>query len=203
MMNPRATTRWQQEPRIGFELLTPWGREVLFRVIGLARQVLDGLVGSVDELQPIGYGAFDFESGGRVATILWPLGEGAEGSDEVTTLKDFGSAYSFLVERAASGAAYEEQAQAFAVDACTKLIAVCTARLTECPVCGFPGQEPPYAEDGSPSYATCRACGFHFDDADDGAYEFSTWRQRWIANGMPFAIPPCPTGWEPPASFSR
>src|SRR3954454_23354100 len=73
-----------------------------------------------------------------------------------------------------------------------------------CPVCGFPGlTEPPMSRSGGGSYEICPSCGFQFgvDDEDRGE-TYAGWRERWIAEGMPWrSASPAPAGWDPRAQL--
>ncbi|MGG5737376.1 hypothetical protein [Bacillus cereus group sp. IBL03679] len=54
-----------------------------------------------------------------------------------------------------------------------------------CLVCGFNELlEPPYDEDGDPSYEICPCCGFQFgfDDCDQG-HTFVKYRKKWLEEG--------------------
>ncbi len=51
-----------------------------------------------------------------------------------------------------------------------------------CPICGYDDlEEPPYDNDGDPSYEICSCCGFQygFDDLDR-EYDFEQYRQKWV-----------------------
>jgi hypothetical protein len=70
-----------------------------------------------------------------------------------------------------------------------------------CPACGYPElTESPYGRSGG-SYEICPSCGFEFGVTDDDkGFTFESWRQRWIAMGMPWwaaAVEPAPQGWDP------
>lgn len=72
-----------------------------------------------------------------------------------------------------------------------------------CPVCGYPAlSEPPRPPFGGGSYEICPSCGFQFGVSDDDeGITFGEWRERWIADGMPWrsvAIDP-PDDWDPMA----
>jgi len=56
-----------------------------------------------------------------------------------------------------------------------------------CPVCGYPElDEPPRSSSGGGSDEICPSCGFQFGlDDEDGGIGYATWRERWIAAGMP------------------
>jgi len=67
-----------------------------------------------------------------------------------------------------------------------------------CPVCGYPAlKENPV--NLSPSFEICRSCGFEFGISDDDlGFTFDQWRQKWIAEGMPWSsINKLPHGWDP------
>ncbi len=73
-----------------------------------------------------------------------------------------------------------------------------------CPVCGYPDlDEPPYRGSvgrGSASYEICPSCGFQFGWTDDDQHiTHEKWRERWIANDMPWAIEEMekPSDWNP------
>jgi len=75
----------------------------------------------------------------------------------------------------------------------------------QCPVCGYPGlAEPARFENGYPSYEICPSCGFEFGYDDDEAGDtYESWRERWIADGMPWRIRSyrTPPGWDPAAQL--
>jgi hypothetical protein len=70
-----------------------------------------------------------------------------------------------------------------------------------CPVCGFPGLigRPRGLRLGGPSDEICRCCGYQFGYTDDLLeIDDATWRERWIAEGMPWRdLEPPPVGWDP------
>jgi hypothetical protein len=71
-----------------------------------------------------------------------------------------------------------------------------------CPVCGYPGlTSPPVDEDGDGLFEFCPSCGFQFGVTDDDkGYTYESWRDRWVAEGMPWwarNIEPPPPGWDP------
>lgn len=77
-----------------------------------------------------------------------------------------------------------------------------------CPVCGYPGLlEPPYSPSGGGSYEICPSCGFEYGFTDgDSHYTFESWRERWVAEGMPWHsewIEPRPQDWDPKAQLDR
>jgi len=75
-----------------------------------------------------------------------------------------------------------------------------------CPVCGYLGfDEPPWSDNGSPSYDICPSCGVEFGYGDfrqDEAERRKRWRdlrQEWISRGMQWSSPvePQPSDWNP------
>lgn len=71
-----------------------------------------------------------------------------------------------------------------------------------CPVCGYPSlEEPPRSPaTGGGSYEICRSCGFQFGVTDDDqGYSYAAWREKWIADGMPWSSvgEPPPADWSP------
>lgn len=60
-----------------------------------------------------------------------------------------------------------------------------------CLVCGFDGlTEPPYNEQGEPSYEICPCCGFEFGfDENNKADKYKTFRAKWISNGAVWFMP--------------
>ena len=71
-----------------------------------------------------------------------------------------------------------------------------------CPVCGYPGlSEPPRSSTtGGGSYEICPSCGFEFGVTDDDeGYEYETWRQKWVNDGMRWSSvsQPQPNDWNP------
>jgi hypothetical protein len=73
-----------------------------------------------------------------------------------------------------------------------------------CPVCRFPGlAEPPMSPSGGGSYEICPSCGFQFGVSDEDRGEtYASWRERWVADGMPWrSANPAPAGWDPRAQL--
>jgi hypothetical protein len=75
-----------------------------------------------------------------------------------------------------------------------------------CPVCGCPClTEPAYSpRTGLGSYEICPSCWFEYGVTDDDkGFTHEEWRQRWIADGMPWRSPvdPVPPGWDPVAQL--
>lgn len=75
-----------------------------------------------------------------------------------------------------------------------------------CPVCGYPDLvEPPRIGTGGGSYAYCPSCDFQFGVTDDDeGFTYESWRERWIARGMPWAAGDDvqgPTNWDPAAQL--
>lgn len=68
--------------------------------------------------------------------------------------------------------------------------------MNSCPVCGYDGlTEPPFDEDGNPSYEICNCCGyeFGFDEAS-----FEEHRSKWLSEGAKWFNPKAqPDGWTP------
>lgn len=81
-----------------------------------------------------------------------------------------------------------------------------------CPVCGFQLWFEPW-RGSSPSDEICPSCGiqFGYDDAAGGDASkrtaiYKTWRERWIARGMPWASKSTenrPTDWDPQRQLER
>lgn len=57
-----------------------------------------------------------------------------------------------------------------------------------CPVCGYGNlSQPAYFDNGRPTYETCSSCFFEFGYDDDAVgITHEQWRQKWIAEGMPW-----------------
>ena len=57
-----------------------------------------------------------------------------------------------------------------------------------CPVCGYAAlAEPPYDEQGYPTYVICPCCGFEFGfDDSSREYTFEDYRIKWIEEGYQF-----------------
>lgn len=75
-----------------------------------------------------------------------------------------------------------------------------------CPACGWPElDEEPRTNGGGGSYDICPSCGFEFGvTGDDKGYTYESWRNRWIAQGMPWwstGIDDPPAGWDPRAQL--
>jgi len=75
-----------------------------------------------------------------------------------------------------------------------------------CPVCGYDQlHDPPRSEAGGGSYEICPSCGFEFGVSDDDqGYTYDAWRNKWVAEGMPWssASAPPPT-WSPTEQLKR
>lgn len=76
------------------------------------------------------------------------------------------------------------------------------AETFTCPVCGWPAlMEAPRSPSGGGSYEICPSCGFEYGYTDDDQeYTYESWRERWIALGMPWdsqGIETPPEGWDP------
>jgi hypothetical protein len=71
----------------------------------------------------------------------------------------------------------------------------------QCPVCGYPDlAEPPRSiRSGGGSYEICPSCGFEFGVTDDDeGFTYEQWRERWVAEGMPWrGARAAPSGWDP------
>lgn len=74
-----------------------------------------------------------------------------------------------------------------------------------CPICGYPDlAEAPRGPGGSASYENCASCGFEFGyHDDDQGFSYEAWREKWIADGMPWdsTSVPKPPGWDPAAQL--
>ena len=58
-----------------------------------------------------------------------------------------------------------------------------------CPVCGYPELEVPAYRGvyGEPSYDICSSCWYQYGKTDDDeGISHEEWRERWIAEGMPW-----------------
>lgn len=68
-----------------------------------------------------------------------------------------------------------------------------------CRICGYYSNSPPWGEDGrSPSYNFCACCGVEFGNEDYTANSARSFRNEWIARGMPWDDPAKrPAEWEP------
>ena len=66
-----------------------------------------------------------------------------------------------------------------------------SAKNNICPVCGFNGlKDPPYDQQGVPSYEICPCCGFEFGfDNANNQIAFTDFRQRWIKSGSHWFMP--------------
>lgn len=78
----------------------------------------------------------------------------------------------------------------------------------QCPACGYPGlDEPPRAPSGGGSYEICSSCFFEYGVTDDDeGFTYESWRERWIAEGMPWrsaGIEDPPVGWDPQAQLHQ
>ena len=60
-----------------------------------------------------------------------------------------------------------------------------------CEICGYPGlREPPRRDGGGGSYEICPCCDFEYGVTDeDLGISDEDWRQKWIADGMPWRNP--------------
>lgn len=58
-----------------------------------------------------------------------------------------------------------------------------------CPVCGYVHlKEMPRQRKDSASFEICPSCGFQFGVSDDDrGHTYESWRQDWIARGMPWS----------------
>jgi hypothetical protein len=78
-----------------------------------------------------------------------------------------------------------------------------------CPVCGYNelSEQPRSARTGGGSYEICPSCGFQFGVTDDDrGLSYDTWREQWIARGMPWdsnGIEPPPADWNPRRQLKR
>ncbi|HZO92880.1 MAG TPA: hypothetical protein VFB22_03855 [Candidatus Baltobacteraceae bacterium] len=87
---------------------------------------------------------------------------------------------------------------------CDAVLAVLEPMLLECPACGFgPLSQPAYDAAGAPSYRACPCCEFEPGVTDEVGYDAGTWRDRWVAAGMPFRRPPPPPAWNPEEQLRR
>lgn len=70
-----------------------------------------------------------------------------------------------------------------------------------CPACGYPClTRPPRSQSGGGSYEICLSCGFEYGVTDDDeGYSYSTWRAKWVGNGMPWQSVghEAPPNWNP------
>jgi len=77
-----------------------------------------------------------------------------------------------------------------------------------CPVCGYPAldERPRSPRTGGGSYEIRPSCGFEFGVSDDDeGQSYTEWRERWIAQGMPWqsaGVSPSP-GWDPTAQLAE
>lgn len=77
-----------------------------------------------------------------------------------------------------------------------------TTETYMCPACGYTGLiEPPRLPSGGGSYEICWSCGFEYGVTDDDeGYTYEQWRQKWVADGMPWSSAPyrpAPPDWNP------
>ena len=76
-----------------------------------------------------------------------------------------------------------------------------------CPVCGFPDLDSPArTQESGGSFEICPSCGFQFGVTDDDeGVGYAEWRNRWIADGMPWRSRGLrtPSGWNPEAQLKR
>jgi hypothetical protein len=175
--------------------LTIAARSALFEIVATVRKLLAQEIGPIEAAELVTrlsrkIGTIDTE-------MFVPFIEIQSESDELVLRNPSLWAPAFVEELFMSRDEYEDRVRPRMPGYCESLLAVCVPLLSACPVCSFSGTVPPNDSVGEPSYETCRACGFFFDDGDT-ELDYARWRRQWIARGLPFSQPPAPSGWNAP-----